>query len=145
MHAIDYVAPAIAGLVFILIMSFVREPTRRTLNGVLAAGAVSTYLSGGFGVWELVYPIVATPIVYCGLQSYRFIGIAWLMHSGWDLMHHLWGNPIWPFMPTSSLGCLIFDVVIGVWFLAGAPSIVESRVPSSVFQVPSSGGSGSAF
>ena len=122
--ALNYVAPAVAAVLFVLVMSFVREPTRRTLNAVLAAGAVSTYLSGGFGVWELLYPLAATPVVYAGLRSYRYIGIAWLMHSCWDIAHHLWGNPIWPFMPTSSLGCLIFDSLIAVWFLVGAPSLI---------------------
>ena len=123
---INYIAPAIAAGVFVLAMSLVREPTRRTLNAVLAAGAVGTYLSGGgFGVWELLYPVIATPVVYRALRSHRFIGIAWLMHSCWDIAHHLWGNPIWPFMRTSSLGCLIFDAAIAVWFLAGAPSIVR--------------------
>jgi len=122
--AINFIAPAIAAIVFVFVMSFVREPTRRTLNAVLAAGAVSAYLSGGLGVWELLYPLAATPIVYAGLRSYRYIGIAWLMHSCWDAVHHLWGNPIWPFMPTSSLGCLIFDAGIAMWFLAGAPSLV---------------------
>ena len=122
--AINYIAPAVAAGVFVIVMSFVREPTRRTLNAVLAAGAVSAYLSGGFGVWELLFPLAATPVVYAGLRSYRYIGIAWLMHSCWDIAHHLWGNPIWPFMPTSSLGCLIFDAAIAVWFLAGAPSLI---------------------
>ena len=39
------------------------------------------YLSGGFGIWELIYSLLATPVVYAGLRSYRFIGIAWLMHA----------------------------------------------------------------
>jgi len=74
-------------------------------------------------MWEVVFPVVAMPIAYRGLRSYSFIGVAWLMHSGWDLVHHLWGNPIWPFMPTSSFGCLIFDALIAIWFLASAPSL----------------------
>jgi hypothetical protein len=41
-----------------------------------------------------------------------------LAHSAWDLPHHLWGNPIWQFMPTSSLGCFVFDAVIAMWFFA---------------------------
>jgi hypothetical protein len=45
------------------------------------------------------------------------------MHAGWDVVHHLWGNPIWPFMPTSSFGCMVFDTLIAIWFLAGAPTI----------------------
>jgi hypothetical protein len=118
------VGPLVAAVAFVCIMSFVYEPTRRQLNAILAAGAVGAYLSGGFGVWELAYLAVATPIVYLGLRSHRYIGIAWLMHACWDIAHHLYGNPIWPFLPRSSFGCLIFDSAIAVWFLAGAPSLL---------------------
>ena len=123
----DYVGPAMAAIAFVLLMSTVREPARRTFNAVLVAGTAGVYLSGGFGLWELIYPVIVTPILYLGLRSYRFIGIAWLMHAAWDLPHHFWGHPIWPFMPTSSFGCVIFDTLIGIWFLAGAPSLVALR------------------
>ena len=120
----DAVGPALAGLVFVLVMSFVKEPARRTLNVIVVAGAGGVYLSGGFGLWELLYPALSIPLVYLGLRSYRVIGIAWLMHASWDVVHYLWGNPIWPFMPTSSFGCMIFDALVAAWFLAGAPSMV---------------------
>jgi len=120
----DYVGPAVGAAIFVLVMSLVKEPSRRTFNGILVAGASGVYLSGGFGPWELLYPAIAIPAAYLGLGSYRFIGLAWLMHSSWDIVHHFWGNPIWPFMPTSSFGCMIFDALIAVWFLAGAPSIL---------------------
>jgi Family of unknown function (DUF6010) len=130
--AMDYFGPAISAVLFVLIMSFVPEPARRSFNAIFAAGAVGAYLNGGFGAWELVYPALATPIVYRGLQSYRYIGVAWLMHAVWDLPHHLWGNQIWPFMRTSSFGCVIFDALIAIWFLAGAPSLIPRRPqPSS--------------
>jgi hypothetical protein len=129
-HTIDYLAPALAAAVFVVLMSFVKEPTRRTLNAVLVAGAAGVYLSGGFGPWELVYPVIATPLAYFGLRSHRFIGGAWLLHAGWDIAHHYLGNPIWPFMPTSSFGCLIFDSLIAIWFLAGAPSVVAPLLPA---------------
>ena len=125
MAAMNYLGPALGAIVFIALMSLVPHPARRTFNAVLAAGALGVYLSGGFGKWELLYPVVAAPIVYLGLRSYRFTGIAWLMHAAWDLPHHLWGHPIWPFMRTSSFGCMIFDSIIAVWFLAGAPSWVS--------------------
>ena len=121
----DYVGPAAGAAIFVVIMSLVKEPARRSLNAVVAAGASGVYLSGGFGAWELLYPALTIPVVYLGLRSYRFIGLAWLIHSGWDLVHHFWGNPIWPFMPTSSFGCMIFDALIAVWFLAAAPSLVH--------------------
>jgi hypothetical protein len=123
----DYIGPAIAAAVFVVVMSQVPEPTRRILNAVLVAGALGVYLSGGFGVWELLYPALATPVVFRGLQSHRFIGLAWLMHAAWDLPHHLWGRPIWPFMPTSSFGCFVFDTLIACWFIAGAPALVTLR------------------
>ncbi len=130
LHIVDYVGPLIGAALFVLIMSRVREPTRRTFNAILVAGACGVYLNGGFGVWELLYPAIAIPVAYRGLQSFRFIGLAWLMHASWDLPHHLWGNPIWPFMPTSSFGCMIFDALIAVWFLAGAPSLIALRSPA---------------
>jgi uncharacterized protein DUF6010 len=133
---IDYVGPAISAAVFVLVMSLVKEPTRRTLNAILAAGATGVYLSGGFGPSELLYPAIATPIVYLGLRSYRLIGLAWLMHACWDIVHHLWGNPIWPFMPTSSFGCMIFDAFIAVWFLSGAPAILALGKKSPAAEVP---------
>jgi hypothetical protein len=131
----DYIGPVISGALFVLVMSLVKEPTRRTLNAIFAAGAVGVYLCGGFGPWELLYPMIATPVVYVGLRSYRFIGVAWLMHSCWDIAHHLWGNPIWPFMPTSSFGCMIFDAFIAVWFLYGAPSVLTLRTKSPIPEV----------
>ena len=124
MHVIDVVGPAIAAGMFVLVMSLVREPTRRTLNAIIVAGASGVYLSGGFGVWELAYPALATPMMFRALRSHRYIGVAWLMHAAWDLLHHFWGNPIWPFMRTSSFGCFVFDSLIAVWFIAGAPDLV---------------------
>jgi hypothetical protein len=125
--ASDYYGPAIGGLCFVLIMARVPELSRRNFNAIFVAGASAAYLNGGFGLWELIYPLLVTPVVYAGLRSYRFIGIAWLMHSAWDLAHHLWGNPIWPFMRTSSWGCMIFDAIIAIWFLAGAPTLIGRR------------------
>ena len=130
-HLIDALGPAFGATVFVLLMSALREPTRKTFNAIFVAGASGVYLSGGFGVWELLYPAIATPIAFMGLRSYPFIGIAWLMHSCWDIAHHVWGNPIWPFMPSSAFGCMIFDTVIAFWFLVGAPSLVERPVPST--------------
>jgi Family of unknown function (DUF6010) len=120
---VDFVSPVAGALVFIAIMSLVREPARRNVNAILVAGASSVYMSGGFGPWELAYLALAAPVAYLGLRSHRFIGLGWLMHTAWDVMHHLYGDPIWPFMPTSSFGCAITDALLAVWFFAGAPSL----------------------
>jgi hypothetical protein len=147
---VDYAGPVVSAAIFVLVMSLVKEPARRTFNAIFAAGAVGVYLSGGFGPWELLYPAIATPVVYLGLRSYRLIGLAWLMHSGWDILHHLWGNPIWPFMPASSFGCMLFDALIAAWFLAGAPSIYASGKKPPVAEAlrqsnePAAGSSGLA-
>jgi len=124
LQLMDWVGPGIGAVMFVLAMSLVKEPTRRMFNAIFVAGAGGVYLSGGFGPWELLYPAIATPVAYLGLKSHRFIGLAWLMHAGWDVVHHLWGNPIWPFMATSSFGCMIFDTLIAIWFLAGAPAVL---------------------
>jgi hypothetical protein len=123
----DYIGPVLGAGLFITLMSLIPNPARRNFNAIFAAGAVGAYIGGGFGICELIYPLVATPVVYFDLRSYRAIGVAWLMHAGWDLPHHLWGHPIWPFMRTSSFGCMVFDSFIAVWFLPGAPSLLRDR------------------
>jgi hypothetical protein len=128
----DYIGPVLGAALFVLLMQAVPEPTRRRFNAVFVASASGVYLSGGFGVWELLFPMLVTPIVYRGLTSHRFIGLAWLIHAAWDLPHHLWGHPIWPFMPTSSFGCAVFDALIAMWFLADAPALI----PRSTHSVP---------
>ena len=52
----DYVGPVIGAVVFVVVMSLVKEPSRRTFNAIFVAGASGVYLSGGFGPWELLYP-----------------------------------------------------------------------------------------
>src|SRR5579862_9502163 len=54
----EYIGPALGALLFVAVMSLVAEPTRRTLNAIILAGASGVYLSGGFGLWELTYPVV---------------------------------------------------------------------------------------
>src|SRR5205823_421392 len=85
LHVMDYIGPAGGAVVFVLVMSLVKEPARRRFNAIFMAGAAGVYLSGGLGPWELLYPAIAAPVAYLGLRSYRFIGIGWLMHAGWDL------------------------------------------------------------
>jgi len=121
----DSVGPALGAVVFVAALSLVAEPARRTVNAIILAGASGVYLSGGFGLWELTDPDLGTGIAFRALGSYRWIGVGWLIHATWDIAHHLWGNPIWPFMPTSAFGCMIFDSLIAVWFLAGAPALVR--------------------
>jgi hypothetical protein len=55
----DYVVPMIAGLVFIAVMSRVQDTVRLALNAVLVVGASGVYMSGGLGMWELVYATLA--------------------------------------------------------------------------------------
>ncbi|GGV66752.1 hypothetical protein GCM10010294_20730 [Streptomyces griseoloalbus] len=47
------------------------------------------------------------------------------MHTAWDIVRHLKGDPI-PCARTSSAGCAICDPVIALWCLRGGPSLVET-------------------
>src|SRR6266436_2814448 len=120
---IQWFVPVIVAIVFILLCSLLKEPNRRNLMAILVGGAGAAYLSGGFGKWELAFCTLMVIPAYQGLRSYRFIGIGWLLHTGWDILHHLYGNPVLPFDAASSLGCAIFDPVIAAWCFAGAPSL----------------------
>lgn len=119
-----FVAAILIGLTYAFLMSVLREPTRRRFNAIMVAGAGAAYLSSGsFGPWEFVFTAAITYCAYRGLESYTWIGIAWLLHAAWDVLHYLRGAPIIPFASHSSLGCAICDPVIAIWCLRGGPSL----------------------
>ncbi|WP_237331236.1 DUF6010 family protein [Streptomyces mexicanus] len=118
----NLVSPVIVGIIYCLLMSLLKEPHRRRLNALMVGGAGAAYLSGGvFGPWEILFTALMTYIAYRALDSWAFVGIGWLLHTAWDVAHHLKGHPILPFFHDSSLGCAICDPVIALWcFLGGA-------------------------
>ena len=123
LRIMDVLGPILIALIFISLCSLLKEPKRRNFMAIMIAGAGAAYLNGGLGKWEFVFATIVTWFAYKGLQSYGFIGVGWILHTGWDVLHHLYGNPIVPFAPTSSLGCAICDPVIAAWCFAGAPSV----------------------
>jgi hypothetical protein len=81
-----FVAPVLIGVLYAFLMSLLREPTRRRLNAIMVAGAGAAYLSSGsFGAWEFVFTAAVTYCAYRGLDSYVWIGIAWLLHTAGTL------------------------------------------------------------
>lgn len=122
-RAMIVIAPILIGCLYVLLMSLLREPVRRRFNAIMVAGAGAAYLSGGgFGVWEFAFTAAVTYCAYRGLDSYAWIGAAWLLHTAWDLLHWWRGAPIIPFASHSSLGCAICDPVIALWCLRGGGS-----------------------
>jgi hypothetical protein len=139
-----YVAPILIGILFAAAMSVLKEPTRRRFNAILVAGAGAAYLSSGsFGPWEFVFTAAITYCAYRGLDSWTWIGIAWLLHAAWDLLHYLRGAPIIPALSHSSLGCAICDPVIALWCLRGGPSL-PVLVRSWFTRRPANDGTGQA-
>lgn len=123
--AIEWLLPVLIACIYICLNSLIKEPNRRSFNAIMVSGLGATYLSGGgMGLWEMVFCTMMTICAYFGLRSYTLIGIGWLMHASWDILHHLLGSPLLPFAPTSSLGCAICDPIIALWFIAGAPTVI---------------------
>jgi hypothetical protein len=110
-------------VVWIAAFSLLREPMRHKLSAIMIAGAGAAYLSGGLGAWEFVACAAFTAVAYKGLDDYRFIGLGWVMHTCWDLVHHFHGHPIIPIAPDSSAGCAICDLLLAAWYFLGARSI----------------------
>ncbi|MBL7259220.1 hypothetical protein JKJ07_33390 [Actinoplanes sp. LDG1-01] len=125
-----YVIPVVIALVFIAVNSLIPEPHRRTFNALLIAGAGGTYISGGsFGLGELAFSAVMLAVAYFGLRSWTFIGIGWLLHTAWDILHHRRGAPLIPSLHDSSFGCAICDPVIAIWCFTGGRSIFMKSKP----------------
>lgn len=117
------VAAVAIAVVFIAAMSLVKEPNRQKINAFIIAGAGSVYWSGGLGIWEFAFGTFMLFIAFKGLKHYYFIGIGWLLHTGWDILHHLYSHPIVYLEPSSSAGCAVCDPILAAWFFFGAPPI----------------------
>lgn len=117
-------AVIIAGL-YITIFSFVKEPNRQIINALIIAGAGATYWSGGLGFYEFPLGIIMIYLAFKGLKDYKFLSLGWLVHTAYDILHHLYGNPIVPMSPSSSAGCAICDPILALWLFMGAPSIFD--------------------
>ena len=125
----DTLGPAIGALVFVVVMTRIRDPQRLTFNSLFVTGASAAYIGGGLGVIELLFPALLLPINWLTRTSYRAIGVAWWLHAAWDLVHHLWADPIWPFMEMSSWGCLVFDLLIGAWLFTRVQHLRSGSSP----------------
>ena len=120
---VQMILPLIVAVVFIAGCSLFKEPARRNFSAIMIAGAGAAYLNGGLGGWEFGFCGLLTLLAYRGLGDYRYIAIGWVLHSIWDVVHHLYGTPIVPFVPTSSAGCAICDLGLAAWYFLGAPSL----------------------
>ena len=122
---VNAIGAVVVALIYITLCSLFKEPNRQKFNAIIMAGAGAAYFSSGLGVWELVFCSVITFLAYKGLTRYYCIGIAWVLHTCWDVIHHLYADPIIPFVPTSSAECAVCDLVLATWFFFNAPSVFD--------------------
>lgn len=115
----------IVALAYITLVSLFKEPQRQQFNALMIAGAGAAYLNGGLMEFEFVFCTVMTFVAFKGLTNYNWLGIGWLLHTVWDIIHHYYGNPIVPMDTMSSMGCAICDPIIAIWFFMGAPSVFQ--------------------
>ena len=120
---LDVVAACVVAVLIILLSSRMPRGQRQSLHAIVVAGAGAAYLTAGLGAWEFAFTTVATFVAWRGLADIRFVGIAWLLHTGWDVVHHLYAEPIVWAVPSSSAQCAVCDVILASWFLAGAPAL----------------------
>jgi hypothetical protein len=121
-HAIGAVALV---PIFITLMSLFKEPTRRTVNALIIAGAGTAYLNHGLKFWEETFAVLMVFMAFKGLTNYKYIAVAWVFHTLFDIPHHLYAVPISPEAPFSSAVCAIFDPLIAIWFYFGAPTVFD--------------------
>lgn len=122
---VNALAAIAIALIYIAIFSLVKEPNRQIINALIIAGAGAVYWSGGLGVWEFPFGAIMIFLAFKGLKNYYYIGIAWLLHTIWDIVHHLYANPIVSLSPSSSAGCAVCDAILALWFFYQAPNIFE--------------------
>ncbi|MCC3406986.1 MAG: hypothetical protein JGK17_15605 [Microcoleus sp. PH2017_10_PVI_O_A] len=132
---IDIVSGFIIAAIWICGFSVISEPRRRQVNCILVGLAASTYGNHSFGLTEAAGTIILLTLGILGLGNYRWLGVAWLVHSGLDIAHHIANDPMFQYFPASSVGCAVTDPILALWFFAGAPDIFgiikQQRSPSS--------------
>jgi hypothetical protein len=119
----DALTATLVFLVFSLLASLLAEPRRQQAMAILVAGASGVYFNSGLGTWEYAFAGVVVLVAYGGLHSYAWLGVGWLLHTGWDVLHHFYGTPIIALVPLSSAQCALCDALIAGWFFGGAPSV----------------------
>jgi hypothetical protein len=71
-HAADYFGPAIGAVAFVVVMSLLREPTRRTFNAIFVAGAMGETSSFGCSIFDAgiaVWFLAGAPSVVKALRA----------------------------------------------------------------------------
>ncbi len=117
------ISPIPVAGIFIAACSLLKEQSRQNFSAILLAGAGAAYLNCGLGLWEFGFCVLMAWVAFRSLGDYRFLAAGWLLHAAWDVVHHLYGTPIIPFAPSSSLGCAICDPVIALWYFRSAPAV----------------------
>ncbi len=138
----NYVVALTMSLGLIVPASLLSPSSRHRLVTIVTAVAGGVYLNGGLGAWEFVLPLA---MGYCANKAivtaekstpsdgvrtgsnlnnpFAPLALGWVLHTAWDVVHHLQGRPLVSWIPTSSGECAITDLVWAAWLFAGAPSI----------------------
>jgi Family of unknown function (DUF6010) len=126
-HFMSYITSiVIVPLLFWIIpSSFMKEPKRRTFNAIILAVGGGAYFNSGFGYYELIFGAVIGFTAYHSLNNYKFLALGWLFHTIWDIAHHVTGNPMLDYLPSTSFECAITDFLLAIWFWFNAPTISE--------------------
>jgi hypothetical protein len=117
------VRAVLSAVIAITIASCIKEPSRQKLMAIVLGFAGGTYLNGGFAIWEFPFAIAVVVCAYKGLRWYPVLGIGWLLHASWDVLHHTTGHPLLDILSTSSLECAVVDPIFTAWFFASAPDV----------------------
>ena len=136
----ELLSPLLPALVFVLVMSGLPEPMRRELNAVIAGGlreplrkrglrALGVRLHGDRHRPRLPGPALL-PLDRRSPGSCTPAGTS---------PHHLYGNPLWHFSPSSSYGCAVMDAAVAVWFFPGRTVGLRLAAPQRAPRLTSAG------
>lgn len=133
----DILPPIGQSLIFVFLISIIREPYRQRLMAIMLALAGGVYMNNAYQLMPGIFALVMACFSFLGLNNYKFIGIGWLLHSAYDWVHYSNGFPMINDVPGSAFGCAIFDIGIAIYFFFNAPNLF-SIFKSKLFQTEKS-------
>ena len=130
---LEILPPIGQSLIFVFLISIIREPYRQRSMAIMLALAGGVYINNAYQLMPEIFALVIAIFSLLGLKNYKFIGIGWLLHSAYDWIHYTNGFPMINHAPGSAFGCAIFDIGIAVYFFFNAPNLL-SIIKSKIFQ-----------
>lgn len=134
-YLVEGASNAFGALLFIFAVGFIPEPWRQRAMALMLAFAGGVFLHDPTNSYGVLLAVAIAAFALSGFWRYWMLGLGWLLHTAWDINLHVHGHGLAGGDPMGAFGCAVFDPIIGIWLVFGAPSVKDGLVRLSARRV----------